>query len=117
VNGHRNLAVWKLAGRLIDVVYVITAALPPDERHVARPNLRRAAWSVQNNIAEGNAKLGRRELRRYLDVALGSLAEIDSVVAKLAEMYPLDPAMVAELERLRREITAGLFAMLRGGRR
>jgi four helix bundle protein len=105
--------VWQLASRLVDEVYRLTEALPPCERFVATPQVRRAAWSVLNNIAEGNAKLGRREMRRFFDIALGSLAEVDSMVAKLAGLYRLDSNTVQTVMELRREVNAGLFALLR----
>jgi len=38
--------------------------------------MRRAAFSAAANIAEGAAKKGSREFRRYLDIALGSLSEL-----------------------------------------
>lgn len=59
MNLHRRLEVWNMAGELIRLVYQLTKSLPKDERFVATPQLRRAAWSIQNNIAEGNARLGR----------------------------------------------------------
>lgn len=109
MNRHRNLPIWRLAGELIDATYQIAGELPPEERHVAAAQLRRAAWSVQNNIAEGHAKLGQRELRRFLDVALGSLAEVDSMISKLSTLYPLDPEAVDAAESLRKRLTAGIF--------
>lgn len=113
MNGHRKLLIWRLAGDLIDAVYRLAGSLPPQERYVADAQLRRAAWSVQNNIAEGNARLGPGELRRFLDVSLGSLGEIDSMSAKLATMYQLDTSVTSEIESLRRQITAGIFKILR----
>jgi len=38
--------------------------------------MRRAAFSSAANIAEGSAKRGSRELRRFLDNSLGSLSEL-----------------------------------------
>jgi len=78
---HRELPVWQLSRKLVGAIYQLTRQLPQEERYVLIPQLRRAAWSVSNNVAEGNAKLGRRELRRYLDTAIGSLAEIDSMMS------------------------------------
>ena len=53
MNGHQKLEVWQLVGKLIDVVYDLTRVLPLEEKYAASTQIRRAAWSVQNNIAEG----------------------------------------------------------------
>src|SRR5688572_7076412 len=104
MNGHRKLHVWQLARRLVGRVYRLTRALPADERFVVIPQLRRAAWSVPNNIAEGNAKLGRGERRKFFDCALGSLGEIDSMVAVLPDVHNVDEQACREIDELRREI-------------
>jgi four helix bundle protein len=117
MDGHRKLEVWKQAGDLIRVVYRLTADLPVEERYVAASQMRRAAWSVQNNIAEGNARVGRRELKRFLDCALSSLAEVDSMRCTLPTVYEIDEQQLQDIDSLRRSITAGVFALLKRGRR
>ena len=102
-----------MSRKLVGCVYALVRALPPDERFVAGPQLRRAVWSVANNVAEGNAKLGPRERRRFLDSALGSLAEIDSMVVTLGDLYVLDVKTVADIDQLRRDITGCIFGLLR----
>ena len=114
VNSHRKLAVWHHAGDLIDLACQISRLLPAEELYVATAQLRRAAWSVQNNIAEGNARFGRNEMRRFLRIAVGSLAEVDSMVAKLQDLYDLDTEIVDGVEMLRRKINAGLFKLIDG---
>jgi four helix bundle protein len=114
---HHQLQVWQHARRLVTVVYRLTKELPPVERFVAVSQLRRAVWSVQNNIAEGKAKLGRPEMRRLFDVAIGSLAEVDAMLTTLGDLYPLDPVLIAEASNLRQSINGRLFAMLRTRRR
>jgi four helix bundle protein len=62
---------------------------------------RRAAYSVSLNIAEGVGKRGSRELRRYLDIALGSLFELE-VILRFAKDLEFSPANeIRELEELR----------------
>jgi four helix bundle protein len=109
---HRELRVWQLSRQLLGAVYRLTRQLPPEERFVLVPQLRRAAWSVSNNIAEGNAKLGRRELRRYLDSAIGSLAEINSMVTVLPDVHPVDRGLCDEVDRLRRETAQAAYGLL-----
>ena len=87
MDGHRELWTRQQAQQLLKEVYRLTRALPVEERYVASSQIRRAAWSVSNNIAEGNAKRGRPEMRRFLDIAIGSLAEVDSMVAGLTSLY------------------------------
>ncbi len=79
--------------------------------------MRRAAWSVHNNIAEGNAKLGYNERRRFFDIALGSMAEVDAMAVTLADLYDVEEQLLEEIDGLRAKISRGLFAMLRLGRR
>ena len=114
VNNHRKLRIWRQAGDLVVACYELTSKLPPQERYVADPQLRRAAWSVQNNIAEGNARLGPAERRRFFDCSLASLAEIDSMIGTLGRLYSLDTELVSRINRLRFDITAGIFAVLKG---
>jgi four helix bundle protein len=62
---------------------------------------RRASASVSINIAEGVCKRGRRELRRYLDIALGSLAETEVLLrfARDMKFIPADEMRALEPSR------------------
>jgi four helix bundle protein len=68
---------------------------------------------VLNNLSEGNAKLGRAERRRFLDIAIGSLAEVDGMLGVLPDIYAIEPAAIQDFESLRVRINHGLFHMLR----
>ena len=67
---------WKLTHQLALAIYQATEQWPANERYGLTAQIRRAALSAPTNIAEGSAKRGRREFRRYLDIALGSLSEV-----------------------------------------
>jgi four helix bundle protein len=114
MDGHRKLRVWQDARLLVLEVYAVTKALPQDERFVTVPQLRRAAWSIPNNIAEGNARRGRPQLVQFLNCAIGSLGEVDSMMAILPDLYPIDPDKVIAIDRLRIRITREIFRMMRG---
>ena len=114
MDGHRKLPVWQDARALVLEIYAVTRALAQDERFVTVLQLRRAAWSVPNNIAEGNARRGRAQLRQFLNCTLGSLGEIDSMMAVLPDLYRMDADKVAAIDRLRIDVTRGIFRLMRG---
>ena len=75
---HKDLEVWKKAIELVKLVYIITDDLPHKEEYGLCSQIRRAVVSIPSNIAEGCARFSSKETVRFLDIALGSLAEVDT---------------------------------------
>jgi four helix bundle protein len=73
---HERLKVWQLAHELTLAVYRLTMSWPVQERYGLTSQIRRAASAVPTNLAEGASKRGRKEFRRYADIALGSVSEV-----------------------------------------
>ncbi len=71
-----RLQAWKACDDLAVAVYKATETFPRHELYALTSQLRRAAFSAAANIAEGSAKRGPREFRRFLDISIGSLSEI-----------------------------------------
>ena len=59
-------------------VYEVTRTFPPDERFGLTSQLRRSAVSIPSNIAEGEARESAMDFRRYLAIAKGSNAELQT---------------------------------------
>lgn len=76
--GYQDLQVWQKAMDLVDVVYAITSTFPDGERFGLISQLRRSAVSVPSNIAEGATRSHTREFIRFVDIARGSLAEVET---------------------------------------
>jgi carbamoyl-phosphate synthase large subunit len=74
----RDLKVWQLAMQLAKTVYQLTAEFPGEERFGLSAQLQRSAVSVPSNIAEGNGRGGTREYHRFVGIALGSIAELQT---------------------------------------
>ncbi|MGH8175533.1 MAG: four helix bundle protein [Steroidobacter sp.] len=74
----RDLQVWAEAVDLARAVYLFTRRFPADERFGLTAQMRRAAVSVPSNIAEGSVRRSRRQFAIYLEIALGSLAELET---------------------------------------
>jgi four helix bundle protein len=68
--------------------------------------------SAEVNIAEGSAKRGPREFRRYLDISLGSLSEVACLLRIAADLGYVGEAEADTLEHLRANasrLTWGLY--------
>ena len=70
-----NLEVWRLADELAFQVYKATQHFPKVEMFGLTSQIRRAALSVPTNIVEGYSRKGDKELARFINISLGSLAE------------------------------------------
>jgi len=77
---YRDLEVWQLAMTLAKQMYEITAAFPSDERFGLVNQMRRAAVSIPSNIAEGHARSSTAEFQRFIMIAMGSVAELETQV-------------------------------------
>lgn len=75
---YKELEVWKEAMNLVEYVYKLTNYFPKDEKFGITSQIRRSAISIPSNIAEGVVKHSDKETLRFLDIALGSLAELDT---------------------------------------
>ena len=75
---HKDLEVWKKSMELVSEIYKITCEFPEEEKFGLINQIRRAAISVPSNIAEGSARNSDKENLRFIDIACGSLAELET---------------------------------------
>ena len=87
---------------LVVDVYDVSKSFPADERYGLTAQARRAAVSIPTNIAEGKARFGPNEYRRFVSIASGSAAELTTEL-DLAERLGFVGA--AELHSAREKLT------------
>ena len=75
---HHNLEAWQQAFTLVKSIYSSTAPFPKSELYGLTSQMRRAAVSIPSNIAEGAARDSTQEFLRFLFIARGSLAELET---------------------------------------
>lgn len=110
---YQRLEAWRLAHQLALEVYRVTDAWPRTERYELISQVRRAGLSVPCNIAEGRARRGPRELRKYLDIALGSLSELSYLL-----LFARDRGLLAQsdwevLDAVRDQVGKLIWGLLR----
>ena len=112
---YERFNAWRAAHELTLAVYRVTGSYPRSELYGLTSQTRRAAFSVAANIAEGAAKRGSVEFRRYLDIALGSLSELSYALrlARELDLLSVADAAVVEDARIRAsKLTWGLYKLL-----
>jgi four helix bundle protein len=112
---HYRLDAWKVSRQLVVAIYRLTQHFPKQEMFGLTSQMRRAAVSIPSNIAEGAARSGQREFMQYLNIARGSLSELETqllIAADLGYIQQDDPSF-AMVNRVSKVIT-GLLKSIRG---
>ena len=78
VNSYRGLIVWQKGMDLVVEIYRLVKKLPKEELYSLSDQMRRAAVSIPSNIAEGRNRSSSKDFLRFLYMAKGSLAEIET---------------------------------------
>jgi four helix bundle protein len=81
----RQLDVWNLGLAISRTVYTLTATFPEVERYGLQQQMRRSAVSIPSNIAEGSARGSAKDFRRFLYIASGSAAELETQLVLAAD--------------------------------
>ena len=83
-----DLEVYKAAREFRKKIFCVLKNLPAHEKYNLESQMRRAATSVTNNIAEGHGRFHYQENIQFLRVARGSVEEIlDDLNICLDEQY------------------------------
>ena len=106
VRSYRDLLVWQKAMDLVTAIYQATASFPKHELYGLASQAQRAAVSVPANIAEGHDRDSTKEYLRHVAIAVGSLAEVETLVSIGLRLGYLDAvshnALLAECQSLGR---------------
>ena len=102
--GYKKLLVWQKADDLAFQVYLTTKKFPSDELFGVTSQLRRSALSVPTNIVEGSGRQNKGELRQFLNVALGSLAEVEYLLEFSLKLKYLQNEDYTRLEFIRSDV-------------
>jgi four helix bundle protein len=70
-----DLEIWKLSIEYADGLYDLAEKLPASERYNLTIQLKKAALSISNNIAEGSGASTNKSFSSYLDISLSSALE------------------------------------------
>jgi four helix bundle protein len=84
---YKDLIVFQKADKLARQIYEITKRFPKEELYGLTSQIRRAALSIPTNIVEGYGRQGKKELKQYVNIALGSHAETEYLFTFAKKRY------------------------------
>jgi four helix bundle protein len=114
---YERFHAWQRAHDLVLAIYASTRDWPVEERYGLTIQARRAAVSVSANLAEGSARLGGRELRRFADISLGSLSELSCLLRIARDLEYLSHEEFVRLDEKRNSAGKVLFGLARAAGR
>jgi four helix bundle protein len=112
---HTKLRAFELADQLAIAVYQQTSTFPREEVFGLVSQMRRAAVSAASNIVEGCARHSHADYLRFLDMACGSLRELEYQITSANRLGYLRNA--AELNVLAVEAGKVMNGLIRSLRR
>ena len=111
--GFRELGVWRLAMTLVEKCYEITRRLPVEERYGLSGQIRRAAVSIPANVAAGHNRRLPKPYRNHVNIALGSQAELETLLELIVRLKLLDAGAIGAANELVVRVGQMLYALQR----
>ena len=108
-----ELTVWQKAMDIVVEVYGLVKSLPGEELYVLSNQMRRAAVSIPSNIAEGQERGTTRDFIKYLYIAKGSKAELETQLLICVRLNYLEQSQIQMAQGLLAEVGKMLNALIR----
>jgi four helix bundle protein len=109
---HHSLVAWQRADDLFIKAHVLTRTFPPQERFELGSQLRRSAFSVPANIAEGFGRPIGKERTHFLRMAAASLSEVGYCFHAAHRLGYVSDETLKELETDVRRVAAPLRGLI-----
>ena len=109
----KDLLVWQKAMRLSVEVYRLTRDYPDHERYGLTAETRKTSRSVPYNIAEGHKRKSTADYMRFLSIAAGSAAELETQLLLADQLGYLKEGAGEVVLALHAEVERMLEALIR----
>ena len=108
---YRDLLVWQKAKSLVIEVYKLVCLLPREESYGLADQMRRAVVSIPSNIAEGQARDSENDFYRFLSIAQGSRAELETQLEICVDLNYMTRENISEALTISEEIRKMIIAL------
>lgn len=77
---YKELIVWQKSMELVEEIYRLVRLLPKEETYALSDQMKRSAISIPSNIAEGHGRNTSKDFSRFIFIAQGSKAELETQI-------------------------------------
>ncbi len=113
IKSYRDLMVWQKPMQLVTEVYRKTKTLPKEELYGLVSQIRRSSVSVPSNIAEGYGRNSTNDYLRFLQIAIGSLYELQTQLQICLNLEYLSKEDFKIIDEQSKEIERMLSSLIR----
>ena len=113
INSYKDLIVWQKSMTLVTEVYRITKELLKEEFYGLNSQLRRCSVSIPSNIAEGYGRHSTKDYRRFLQIACGSLFELQTQLRICLNLSYLSERSFTDIDSKSIEIERMLVSLIK----
>ena len=104
VKHYKELIVWQKAMEVAEQAYRLVRLLPKEETYALSDQIRRSAISIPSNIAEGQSRNSSKEFMKFLSIAKGSAAELETQLLLAVRIGYLSEAAISPTIELITEV-------------
>ena len=112
IKSFKDLLVWQKGMLLVKTAYALTDQFPEKEKFGLTSQIRRSAISIPANISEGWGRKSTKSYVQFLNIAVGSLYEIQTHILISKELNYITVEQCEQFEKLADEESRMLYALI-----
>lgn len=112
INSYKDLVVWQESMDLVVEIYDLIKRFPKNEEYELSSQLRRCAVSVPSNIAEGYGRNHTKDYCRFLEIARGSLYEMETQIELATRLNFISDTQLSKTIERSKEIQKMLNSLI-----
>ena len=109
-----NVVAWQKAHTFVLKVYSVTKQFPADELYGLTSQFRRAAVSIEANIAEGYKKISKADKLRFMNISQGSMEECRDYILLARDLYYISDTDFSDLHDALEDASKMLYLYCNG---
>ncbi len=80
MHNFKELKKWQKGRALVKEIFLLTQNFPKEEQFILVDQMRRDSVSIPANIVEGSGIGSNKDFSRFIDIAMGSAFELESLI-------------------------------------